>query len=136
MAAIPIDKTQWSRSSQRALAAIFNSSATTYEDINFNCQKCLLKSTFPAAEQKIHYEVRKKYVAYMPTRCTLCEEKLKALLESEKVFQRSWNTRRETLKSDVVFLKNWLSLLKEIHTYGRYTNSTMVTGILKLLRAT
>ena len=135
MATISIDRTKWSRSSQKSLGLV-DPMASTYESISYYCKKCQAKSEFSAEEQKFYYETKKKFVMYRPSRCATCERKLEELVSAEKECQKRWNMQRETLRKNIVFLKNWLNIIQEIHTYGRRTNETMVSGILRLLRAT
>ena len=135
MAAISIDRTKWSKSSQKSFGLI-DPMASTYESINYHCKKCQAKSEFSAEAQKFYYETRKKFVMYMPTRCVACERKLEELISADKECQKLWNEQRETLRTNIAFLKKWLSIIQEIHTYGKHTNETMVSGILRLLRAT
>jgi len=131
-----IDRSQWSKSSQRSCGGHYDSKAIHYENISYLCVKCKNKSSFSAEAQKFSYEVKKQFIWRIPSLCFNCQEKLTTLLSTEREFQNLWNVNREEMKLDIIFLKNWLNTLKEIHTYGKATNYTMVAGILKLLRAT
>ena len=132
---ILIDRTQWSQSSQRS-SGHYDSRANQYENISYQCVKCELIAIFTAEEQKYSYEVKKQFIRRIPNLCATCQTKLESLLATEKEFQQSWSVNSHALKSNVVFLKDWLTLLREIHTFGKATNYTMVKGILKLLWAT
>lgn len=85
---------------------------------------------------KCSYEVKKEFIRRIPRLCAVCQIKVEVLLATEKEYQQAWNTNSLTLRSNVVFLKDWLALLREIHTFGKATNYTMVKGILKLLWST
>jgi hypothetical protein len=130
-----IDRAQWSRSSQRSGGAHYSSKATQYENISYFCEKCKNKSIFSAEEQKFSYEVKKQFIWRVPSLCQNCQSQLNILLSAEREFQKTWNVNREAMKLNIVFLKNWLNAIQEIHTYGKATNYSMVAGILKLLRA-
>jgi hypothetical protein len=131
-----IERAQWSKSSQRSCGGHYDSKATSYENISYLCVKCKNKSIFSAEAQKFSYEVKKQFIRRIPVLCQNCEYQLNTLLSTEREFQKSWNVNRKEMKLNIVFLKNWLNTIQEIHTYGKTTNYTMVTGILKLLRAT
>jgi hypothetical protein len=93
-------------------------------------------SIFSAEAQKFSYEVKKQFIWRVPSLCQSCQSQLDTLLSADREFQKSWNANRETMKLNIVFLKNWLNTIQEIHTYSKATNYSMVAGILKLLRAT
>lgn len=136
MESVLIDRAQWSKSSQRSCGGHYDSKAIHYENISYLCVKCKNKSIFSAEAQKFSYEVKKHFIWRVPSLCQNCQSQLDTLLSAEREFQKSWNVNREAMKLNIVFLKNWLNTIQEIHTYGKATNYSMVAGILKLLRAT
>lgn len=138
---IPMDRSQWSHASKRSAgyydsweyAGNYDSKTTYYENLAFVCVKCGSPSIFSAEEQKYAYEVKKKFIRWFPTCCTACRQNLDALLAIDRQSQKLWNTDKESLKNDIVFLKSWLGTIKKIETYRKSANTTMKTCLTWLL---
>ena len=128
-----IDKTKWSKSSQNSSGGHYDERATEYEGISYSCVKCGISHVFTPEEQKIKYEVEKKYVWWLPCRCSKCQIKLDSLKKRNKEFQDSWNANRESIKKDTKVIKEWLTILREMLKYKTKTNEAMITCLVKEL---
>lgn len=141
MCSTSMDRSQWSHASKKSAgyydtgeyAGNYDSKAAYYENIAFICAKCESPSIFSAEEQKYVYEVKKKFIRWFPTSCYDCRQKLDILLALDRQSQKLWNTNKDILKKDCVFLENWLSTIKEIETYQKPANTTMTTCLTRLL---
>ena len=128
-----IDKSQWSKSSQKSSGGHYDARATHYENIAYRCVKCFAAGIFSAEEQKKSYEVRKEYVGRIPTLCGNCELELTALRKQDKEFLEQWNIHKETLRGNPEFLTNWLHTLNEISKFGKPYNRSAVTMLSRLV---
>lgn len=113
---IPIDRTAWSRSSQRSNTR-YDVSATAYEGIRCRCRRCEASFVFAPERQKISYEFEKKYVWWDPTFCDPCEIEFVALSESARRFQEQWDAGQSALKFSERFLQQWLAVLRAISPF-------------------
>ena len=128
-----IDKSQWSKSSQKSSGGHYDAGATHYENIAYRCVKCFAASIFSAEEQKHSYEVRKDYIWRIPTLCANCVIELTVLREQDNKFLEQWNIHKETLNGNLEFLTNWLHTLNEISKFGKPYNQSAVTMLSRLV---
>ena len=122
-AQIPIDRSGWSRSSQRSSGGHFDSAATHYEGIAYRCRKCSASCVFTPEEQKVAYEVTKKFVWWLPSLCAHCQRELSSLQAQDQALQAQWNVARDRLAQDQAFLKAWLSILQSLSEHGKANES-------------
>ena len=111
-----IDRTAWSRSSQRS-DGHYDARAMKYEGMRCKCRRCEASFVFTPEQQQCAYEVEKKYVWWTPSLCEHCQDSFSALSEKVRRFQAQWNTDQSTLKSNRTFLEEWLVSLEAISPY-------------------
>jgi hypothetical protein len=80
---IKIDKSQWSSSSQKSSGGHYDLEAKYYENIAISCYKCSRSFVCTAEEQKEAYEIHKKFVSWLPSRCSKCQDELDSLLRQD-----------------------------------------------------
>ena len=134
---VKIDKTKWSKSSQRSTGH-YDERAIYYENIAYRCYKCEQSTKYTAEQQKEDYEDKKIYVWRIPSLCSECESKREILKNDVNECHIKWNEEKEELSQDKVFLEKWHELLQEIQNYGRKgshpSNITMIAKLLSKLR--
>jgi hypothetical protein len=129
----PVDKEQWSESSKRSYA--YDSTGIPgefYEDIAYTCLKCSTPSVFPGVEQKTAYEVKKNYVWKRRILCNVCFHRLEELKKKDQEFQKRWEQEKTVLSKDYRFLCDWLSVLKEVPSFGKRKNECMINMLRRL----
>ncbi|WP_444931495.1 hypothetical protein ACJJIF_06880 [Microbulbifer sp. SSSA002] len=131
-----IDKSKWSDSSQKSSGGHYDSRATHYENISYSCRTCSCSCVFSAQDQKEAYEIQKRFVWWIPSRCSKCQEKLDKLLDKERQYQALWNSDKEKVKKDKSLVVDWLKVIREIDAYGKKSNQTMVTCLVRCLNET
>lgn len=131
---VPINRSSWSRSSQRSSGGHYDQGATHYEGMALRCRACSVPFTFTPEYQRIAYEVKKKFVWWQPSLCASCEERLEALKELDRQLQARWNTSRESLAIDRRFLGDWLAVAEGMSSHGK-PNGSLEQMLLKRLRA-
>jgi hypothetical protein len=129
-----INRELWSRSSQRSSAGHYDSLATHYEGIAYRCLACEASCVFTPEEQKVAYEVNKKFVWWQPRLCAVCRVRLEALQEQDRRLQSRWNQERNQLNSDAQFLAEWLTVLEGLRAHGK-PNESMERMLQKRLKA-
>ena len=122
-AQVPIDRSSWSRSSQRSSGGHFDSVAAHYEGITYQCRKCSTSCVFTPEEQKVAYEVTKKFVWWLPSLCVHCQRELSPLQAQGRALQAQWDAARDRLAQDQAFLKAWLLVLQSLSEYGKANES-------------
>lgn len=130
---VPILRTSWSASSQRT-EGHYDKHATEYESIRCSCRGCGTSFVFTAQAQQIAYEVKKKYVWWLPAYCDACASRLLDLQAGNRSFQAQWNVTRQVLKEDKAFISDWLSVLRDMSVLGK-GNPSMETHLAKLLHS-
>jgi len=133
---IKIDKSKWSSSSQRSSGGHYDLGAKYYENIAIRCYKCSCSFVCTAEEQKEAYEVHKKFVWWLPSRCSKCQVELENLLRQDGEYQNLWNTDKETVKADELLMTEWLHVIKDIQSYGKRQNESMVDCLIKCINET
>jgi hypothetical protein len=133
---IKIDKSQWSISSQKSSGGHYDLEAKYYEGIAISCSKCACSFVCTAEEQKEAYEIHKKFVWWLPSRCSKCQKELDTLLLQDSNIQQLWNADKESVKADSILMKKWLHVIKDIQSYGKCTNQSMISCLLKCLHET
>lgn len=130
---VVIDRSEWSRSSQNSYGSHYDKRATNYENIAYRCKKCFAACVFTAAEQKHAYEVEKRFIWWLPSLCEKHQAELVKLKTEERACQERWNNEKAALESNAQFLQRWLFVLKEILSYGKRGNPTIITMLTKRL---
>jgi hypothetical protein len=130
---VPIDQSSWSRSSQRSTAGHYDERASHYEGIAYRCRACSKPCVFSPEQQKYAYEVRKKFIWWIPSLCAGCSEDLAGLTARDRELQTLWNESRDRLAGDRGFLEEWLAVVQDRARYGKH-NSSLETMLLRLLR--
>lgn len=129
---IKAEPTQWCESSKQSVAFQFNF-ITYYEAIEYNCRYCGKAAIFSAEEQKYTYEVKKSPIDQRRVLCPVCFENFAKLKNSITSMQSQWAESKNVLKSDTVFLSNWLNSLLEYEKYKPYKGNTAIKNMLKKL---
>jgi hypothetical protein len=122
--AVPIDRRAWSPASQRSRGH-YDEAATEYEGIRCKCRACKATFVLSAEDQKLAYEVYKKYVWWLPARCASCAQRVASLSARDRTYQERWNSQREALKNNGAFLREWHGVLSDLSRMGK-TNSMLV----------
>lgn len=130
---VPIDRSLWSRSSQRSSGGQYDSNATHYEGIRYRCRSCEASCVFSAEEQKLSYEVNKKFVSWLPSLCPSCHVELIDLQNRDRVFQQEWVSARKSLAGDLKFLESWLAVLQALKAHGK-PNESMERMLVRRIR--
>ena len=131
---VPIDRSQWSPSSQRSGGGQYDASATRYEGIAYCCRACESSVVFSAEAQRHAYELEKRSVSWFPTLCASCQEKRSALKDRCADYQAQWNASREALAADQGFLIAWRSVTRELAPLGEQ-NDSLDRQLTKLINA-
>ena len=131
---VPIDRSSWSRSSQRSSGGHYDHGATHYEGVALRCRACSVGFTFTPERQRIAYEVKKKFVWWQPSLCAPCEERLEALKALDRELQARWNASRDSLAIDRLFLEEWLAVAEGMSRHGK-PNGSLEAMLLKRIRA-
>jgi hypothetical protein len=130
---VPIDRSSWSPSSQRSSGGHYDQSAINYESVALRCRACSVGFTFTPEQQRIAYEVKKKFVWWQPSLCAACEERLEALKALDRELQARWNASRESLANDRRFLEEWLAVAEGMSRHGK-PNGSLERMLLKRMR--
>ena len=128
---VEMNKNKWSESSKRSFS-YSQSSATHYEDFGYLCVKCGCHCIFSAEDQKIEYEEHKRFIWQMKTLCANCQIQIDVLRNKDKQFQKQWVVNKKTLKTDLQFLCDWISVLEDIPTYGKKSHHDLIATLRKL----
>ena len=128
-----IDKDLWSKSSQNSSGGHYDDRATHYENIAYRCKKCSISCVFLAEDQKHAYEIKKRFVWWLPSLCTSCLSEVEALLNEARQSQGLWDERKAEMKSNREFLERWVYVLTQIPMYGKKANTDMVTMLHRCL---
>lgn len=131
---VPIDRSSWSRSSQRSSGGHYDQAAMHYEGVALRCRACSVGFTFMPEQQRLAYEVKKKFVWWQPSLCASCEEHLEALKARDGELQARWNTSREILAVDRQFLEEWAGVAEGMARHGK-PNGSLKQMLLKRMRA-
>jgi hypothetical protein len=129
-----VNKEQWSRSSKQSLAYDF--AGKTYADIIFKCRQCGANEVFTAKAQKRAFEDKKAYIWQQRVLCTSCWKDEQLIAKSLRSYMTKWKLDKQNLKSDAVFLQNWLKLLELHPYYGARKNTALIAMISKHLQLT
>jgi hypothetical protein len=131
---VPIDRSSWSRSSQRSSDGHYDQSATNYEAVALRCRACSAGFSFTPEQQKVAYEVKKRFVWWQPSLCAHCGERLEALKTRDRELQARWNASRESLAADRSFLEEWFVVADGMSLHGK-PNGSLHQMLLKRMRA-
>jgi hypothetical protein len=115
---VPINRSLWSRSSQRSYGGNYDERATHYEGIAYRCRPCGSSSVWSAEAQRHAYEVEKKISSWVPNLCDACRSRRADLKKTNAELQERWCANRETLAVDLAFLESWLSVSRELVSVG------------------
>ena len=129
---IPINRKAWSLASQRSCGH-YDERAKEYEGIRCKCIRCEFSFVITAKEQQFAYEVKKKYVWWLPNLCIECAANLDTLRSKDREYQSRWNASREVLKSDLKFIAEWYEVLQEMTNFRKF--NSMRVHLERLLEA-
>ena len=79
------------------------------------------------------YEVRKKFIWWIPSLCAQCAEHLASLTARDREMQARWNTSRHSVAHDREFLEEWLAVVQGRARCGK-SNGSLETMLIRLLR--
>lgn len=125
------DPTKWSKKSQRSVAADFT---TQYTDIKYRCWHCQAEAIFSAIDQKQTFEIKKANINQRRILCQICWKKALHLSAELRECEAKWNESKHSLKTDEIFLSNWLLILVEQETYLYRHDTARKNMLRKLLR--
>ncbi len=125
---VVVDSSQWSESSQGSPCPRFKGE---YHDQCYYCQYCHEKAIFTAAEQKYTYEVKKRYIWQNRVLCKTCYQALHSKKAELKAIEKQWADNKQTLQTDMVFLRRYLDLLQDIARYQNKTNWNVIEMLKK-----
>lgn len=123
------DTSQWSASSQRAIAVDY---VAVYEDIAYQCQYCSTACVFTAEAQKHTYEVKKKYYWQRRVLCAKCVQDKYAKAKALAAIAQQWRENKAVLQHDKDFIRSWITQYEDLQ---RYTNKryTRIEALKKRL---
>jgi hypothetical protein len=130
-----IDRSLWSKSSQKSSGGHYDERASHYENISYRCCKCFAGCVFLDEAQKIAYEIEKKFVWWLPSLCAKCQLEVSALRVEDRLCQERWKEDKATLMVDRTFLSRWISVLDAIPTYGKKANTDMKVALRDCLES-
>jgi Probable zinc-ribbon domain len=118
---IPVNRNQWSESSQRS-----NKLIEFYEESPWHCRGCGHTFVFTAEEQQHAFEVEQRYIHWHPVLCADCAQKKESIGETIRQYEARWRVNKKTLRRDPSFLKNWTVLLEAYaHLTGRKNRTVL-----------
>ena len=126
---IPVNRSQWSESSQRSNKAI-----EFYEDSPWHCRGCGQSFVFTAEEQQQAFEVEQLYIHWHPVLCAACAQKKQSIGETIRQYEARWRTNKKSLRRDASFLKNWTILLEAYAQLTGRKNRTVIQMLQQLLQ--
>lgn len=129
---IPINRKAWSLASQRSRGH-YDERATEYEGIRCQCIRCETSFVITAEEQQFAYEVKNKYVWWLPNLCIGCAADLDTLRSKDRQYQSRWNASREVLKNDLNFVAEWYEVLQQMTNFRKF--NSMRVHLERLLEA-
>jgi len=127
---VKLDRDKWSESSKKS--SLYEYDDKYYIDISFDCKKCWEPSILSAAEQKHWYEELKYYVWKTPTLCPTCFENYTDLKSELKSYNEKWLNTPKEKRSDILFAKAWLVLLKDVESYGKPVDESMIAKLTQI----
>ena len=125
-----LDKEKWSDSSKKS--SLYEHAYKYYTELSFDCRKCWKPSVLSAEEQKHWYEVKKYYVWKTTTLCAGCFENYTDLKSELESYDEKWLNTPKEKRSDILYAKKWLTLLKDVESYGKPTNESMIAKLLQI----
>lgn len=126
-----IDKNQWSEESKKSYA--YDSSCAYYEDIKYPCYACGVSVVFAAEEQKVTYEVKKRYIWQRRTLCPQCYRQLQQLKSQIELYEQKWSGESEANKPHVAYIAEWLACIQMLPKYGKRKNQAVERQLLKYI---
>jgi hypothetical protein len=128
---LPADPANWSEASRRSVGAIFP--PRPYTDIEYVCWRCKRPDVFTAEQQKHAYEVRKAYIWQQRILCRECYRERQALEQEARVCRRRWADERRSLRSDLGFLRRWLTVLEALPEYKGTADRANIAMLWRLV---
>ncbi|TPH14530.1 hypothetical protein [Litorilituus lipolyticus] len=61
---------------------------------------------------------------------------MNTLLARDHEYQELWNSDKESVKQDEPLMKDWLHVIKDIESYGKKSNQSMITCLVKCINET
>lgn len=126
---VPMDKESWSESSKNSFS--YESCQGNYENIQYRCFKCKRDTVFTAKQQKQDYELKKAYIWQKRTLCEECYVALRALKQRITEFEGLWAQENESTKDSAPYIKDWVSCMELMPSYGKPLNQGMVASLTK-----
>jgi hypothetical protein len=130
---VPINRKAWSESSQKSSGGHYDDHAGYYEGIACRCFHCSISYVFTPEEQKLAYEIEKKYVWWLPTLCAICARDVAELINQDRENQKRWGDEKDSLSANANFLESWLDIINRIPEYGKKANTDMATMLRRRL---
>ena len=125
-----IDRTKWHKPTH---SGHYDERATHYEGIACRCKKCEQSFVFSAEAQKHAFELEQRYPGWLPTLCSTCHTRWRALKQEILEFERQWQSCRTELSANEKFLNHWLNALKEAQEYQQNDFTSGIQMLIKTL---
>ncbi len=126
---VSMDKESWSESSKNSFS--YESCQGHYENIQYRCFKCKREAVYTAKQQKQDYEVKKAYIWQKRALCEGCYVALHALKQRLAEFEGLWAKENESTKDSASYIKDWVSCMELMPSYGKPINQGMVASLTK-----
>lgn len=121
---------RWAVNSQGSVAASFTQE---YVDEHYQCWHCKSDAIFTAPDQKHACEVRKANVNQCRILCDPCWRESLRITKELEASAEVWSESRMTLRTNKVFLANWLHPLELQETYMPYRHDVACKNMLRNL---
>jgi hypothetical protein len=127
---VKIDRTKWRKPTYRGH---YDERATCYEGISTRCRRCESSFVFLPEEQKVAFELSKRYPGWLPSLCPECRDRWADLERRESQYRREWESKKENRMKDFQFVKEWLILLEEAQIYRQKGFEPQIQMLKRLL---
>ena len=127
-----VEKEMWSDSSKRSTRYDF--APESYTDVHYKCIACGVGACFSAAEQKVAYEKKGRYIRQRRKLCQNCFEEYEKRLAVQRSMMRIWRNSSAAVTHDSEFLKNFKLVLLSLPKYGIRVDAGNLAAIEKRLK--
>ena len=127
---IGIERSEWQKPEY---LGHYDEGANYYEGIRCRCNNCGDSFVFSAKEQKIEFEMNKKYPGWLPLLCNQCSEIWERITTSIVQLETKLEGDKKKMLLDSKFLEELLHLYKRAHDFNIKDFQSKVNHIKKLL---
>jgi hypothetical protein len=129
----PVDASKWSEKSKRSEEYHFP--PAEYEDLEYKCWRCGAAAIFAAEQQREAFEVRQAYIWQRRILCPGCWKERCRIERAIRGYATRWKEDKRRLRSDAMFLQEWLALLGRAPEYALRKNVAIIAMLRRLLGA-